>query len=138
MGRKYVRRVNELLRRKITLLLLEESKDPRLQDVSITGVEVNRDTSRADVYYSVLPPMVDGDESLSDMGVGSETKTQEQRRAEIQETLDGAVGWLMSKLAPQLRLRNIPKLTFIYDPSLAEGEHIESLLRQLQAGESDE
>lgn len=135
MGRKYMRRINELLRRKITLLLLEKSKDPRLNDVSITGVNVNRDTSRAEVYYSILPPMVAGDAALSDLGTGGGIEEQKQRREDIQETLDGAVGWLRGKLAPTLHLRHIPQLTFIYDPSLAEGAHIESLLRQLQAEE---
>ncbi len=133
MGRKYVRRINELLRRKITLLLLEKSKDSRLNDVSITGVQVNRDTSRAEVYYSILPPLVAGDEAFSDPDTGRER--EEQRKADIQEALDGAVGWLMGKLAPTLRLRHIPRLTFIYDPSLDEGAHIESLLKQLHAEE---
>ncbi|MEA3310409.1 MAG: ribosome-binding factor A [Chloroflexota bacterium] len=138
MGRKYIRRINELVRRKITLLLLEKSKDPRLNDVSITGVEVNRDTSRAEVYYSILPPMIAGDEALAILDEGERLEKQEQRQQEIQEVLDGASGWLMGKLAPTLRLRHIPRLTFVYDPSLDEGSHIESLLKQLQAEEVEE
>ncbi|HEY88774.1 MAG TPA: ribosome-binding factor A [Thermoflexia bacterium] len=138
MGRKYVRRINELLRRKITLLLLEESKDPRLNDVSITGVQVNRDTSRAEVYYSILPPLVAGDVALSDLGTGGGVKEQKQRKEDIQEILEGTVGWLRGKLAPTLHLRHIPKLTFIYDPSLAAGAHIDSLLKQLRAEEARE
>ncbi|MGC9356461.1 MAG: 30S ribosome-binding factor RbfA [Anaerolineae bacterium] len=117
MGKKYQRRVSNLIQRKITQLLLMESKDPRLAEVTITDVSVNRDTSRAEVYYSIIG--------------GPE------ERAEVQEALTGAAGWMRSELAPTLRLRNIPELIFIYDPSLAHGAHIEELLDQLREEEGD-
>ncbi|HOT93518.1 MAG TPA: 30S ribosome-binding factor RbfA [Anaerolineae bacterium] len=110
MGKKYMGRVGQLIRRKLTQLLLEESNDPRLANVTITDVVVNRDTSRAEVFYSII---------------GSADEI-----AEIQNVLDGAAGWLRSEMAPSLRLRNVPKLVFTYDPSLAQGARIEALLQQ--------
>ncbi len=118
MGKKYLGRVNQLLRRKITQLLLEESNDPRLTEVTITDVSTNRDTSRAEVFYSIIG-------SSEDI-------------AEIQKVLDGAAGWLRSAMAPTLRLRNLPKLVFIYDPSLAHGARIEELLQQLHGEKVDD
>jgi ribosome-binding factor A len=115
MGKKYLNRVNALVRRKLTLLLLEESNDPRLAGVSITDVSVNRDTSRAEVYYSII---------------GSSDEI-----ADIQVVLENAAGWLRAKLAPTLRLRNVPHLVFIYDPSLAHGDRIDALLQELTSGE---
>jgi len=115
MGKKYLGRVNQLLRRKITQLMLEESNDPRLAEVTITDVSTNRDTSRAEVFYSII-------------GTAEEI-------AEIQNALDGAAGWLRSAMAPTLRLRNIPKLVFTYDPSLAHGARIEALLQQFHEEE---
>ncbi|HHE72216.1 MAG TPA: 30S ribosome-binding factor RbfA [Chloroflexi bacterium] len=112
MGKKYLRRVNQLLQRKIAELLLEESNDPRFSAVTITDVSVNRDTTRAEVYFSII-------------GTPEEI-------AETQAALNHAAGWLRSKLAPTLRLRNIPQLIFIYDPSLAHGERIDALLHQFQ------
>jgi ribosome-binding factor A len=117
MGKKYLNRVNALVRRKLTLLLLEESNDPRLTEVTITDVSVNRDTSRAEIYYSII---------------GTSEKIDE-----IQDVLENAAGWLRAKLAPTLRLRNIPQLVFVYDPSLAHGDRIDALLQELaNEGES--
>ena len=118
MGKKYLGRVNQLLRRKITQLLLEESNDPRLAEVTITDVSTNRDTSRAEVFYSIIGTSED--------------------IAEIQEALDGAAGWLRSAMAPTLRLRNVPKLVFTYDPSLAHGARIEELLQQFHEDLDDD
>ena len=111
MGKKYLNRVNALVRRKLTQLMLEESNDPRLTEVSITDVSVNRDTSRAEVYYSIIGTPDD--------------------IADIQVVLENAAGWLRAKLAPTLRLRNVPHLVFMYDPSLAHGDRIDALLQEL-------
>lgn len=113
MGKKYLSRVGSLIRYHITRLLLESSNDERLQQVNITDVVVNRDTTRAEVFYSLL---------------GSA-----EERVEVQAALDKAAGWLRSELAPVLRLRNLPQLVFAFDPSLVQGERIEALLSQLQA-----
>ncbi len=112
MGKKYLKRVGNLIQRKVTQLLLMESKDPRLAEVTITDVTVNRDTSRAEVFYSII-----GDQ---------------EERQEVQAALDHAAGWMRAEMAPTLRLRNIPELVFTYDPSLAYGAHMEELLDRLQ------
>ena len=111
MGKKYQRRVNQLIQRKVTQLLVEQSNDPRLSQVTITDVSVNGDTTRAEVYFSII-----GDEN---------------EIAAVQQALNGAAGWLRNQMAPTLRLRNLPKLVFVYDPSLAHGARIEELLQQL-------
>jgi ribosome-binding factor A len=108
MSKKYAQRINQLIQRKVTQLLLEQSNDPRLSEVTITDVSVNRDTTRAEVYFSII-------------GTAEEI-------AAVHQALEGASGWLRSQMAPSLRLRNIPKLVFIYDPSLAHGARIEELL----------
>lgn len=110
MGKKYIGRVSEMIRQKLAQVILEESNDPRLAEITITGVEVNRDTTRAQVYYSLI-----GDA---------------EKKAEAQRMLEGAAGWLRSQIAPTLRLRNIPELVFVHDPSLEHGERIDALLEQ--------
>ena len=116
MGKKYLGRVSQLIRRKITQLLIEESNDPRLENVTITDVVVNRDTTRAEVFYSIIG-------SAEDIAV-------------TQTALDGAAGWLRSEMAPTLRLRNLPHLVFTYDPSLAHGARIEELLHELHVDDA--
>ena len=112
MGKKYSRRINQLIQRKVTQLLLEQSNDPRLAEVTITDASVNRDTTRAEIYFSII-------------GTAEEI-------AGAQQALNGAAGWLRKEMAPTLRLRNLPVLEFIYDPSLAHGARIEELLHQLK------
>jgi len=117
MGKKYMGRVSQLIRRKLTQLLIEESNDPRLESVTITDVVVNRDTTRAEVFYSIIG-------SAEDL-------------AATQIALDGAAGWLRNEMAPTMRLRNLPKLVFTYDPSLAHGARIEELLHELHVDGDD-
>jgi ribosome-binding factor A len=118
MGKKYMRRINQLIQRKVSQLLVEQSNDPRFSEVTITDVNVNRDTTRAEIYFSVI-------------GTGEEI-------AEIGTALNNASGWMRTQLAPTLRLRNIPQLVFIYDPSLAHGARIEALLQELSEDDSDD
>jgi ribosome-binding factor A len=118
MGKKYQRRVSDLIRTHLTDLLERKVNDPRLRMVTITDVVVTPDTLRADVHFSVLG--------------GAETQ------AEAQEGLEGAAGWMRRELGRRLRLRNTPELIFHYDPSLERGEHIASILDELGLGDDEE
>jgi ribosome-binding factor A len=111
MGKKYQRRVSDLIRTHLTDLLERKANDPRLQMVTITDVTVTLDVMRADVHFSVLG--------------GTEAQ------AEAQAGLESAAGWLRRELGRRLRLRNTPELAFHYDPSLERGEHIVSILDEL-------
>jgi ribosome-binding factor A len=111
MGKKYQRRVADMIRTHLTDLLERKSNDPRLQMITITDVTVTPDTVRADVHFSVLG--------------GNEAQ------AEAQAGLNSAAGWLRRELSQRLRLRNTPQLVFHYDPSLERGEHIASILDEL-------
>jgi len=115
VGKKYQRRVSDMIRIQLTTLLSRKVNDPRLQMVTITDVVVTPDAVRADVHYSVL-----GDA---------------EQRAEVQAGLESATGWMRRELGHNLRLRNTPELVFHYDPSLERGEHIVSLLDELGLGD---
>ncbi|MGD2105443.1 MAG: 30S ribosome-binding factor RbfA [Anaerolineae bacterium] len=117
MGRKYQRRVSELIHIRLSNLLERKTKDPRLTMVTITDVEVSPDVSRADVYFSA----VGGD----------------QTREEAKEGLKSAAGWLRRELGQQLRLRRTPELIFHYDHSLERGERISNILDELGLGDQD-
>ena len=51
LGNQILRSLNELLR--------FETKDPRLEFVSLTSVDLSRDLSVARVYFSILDPSAD-------------------------------------------------------------------------------
>ncbi len=117
MGKRYQRRVSELIHIRLSNLLERKIKDPRLHLVTITDVEVSPDASRADVYFSAPG----GDQSLE----------------EVQEGLDSAAGWLRRELGQHLRLRHTPELIFHYDRSVERGERISSILDELGLGDEE-
>ena len=117
MSKRYQRRVSGLIQTHLTDLLRRKVSDPRLRMVTITGVTITSDVSRANVHFSVLG----GDDV----------------RAEAQKGLDGAASWLRYELGQQLRLRNTPELVFRYDPSVEHGERIASILDELGFGDQD-
>jgi ribosome-binding factor A len=117
MGKKYQRRVSELVHIHLSNLLERKIKDPRLDMVTITDVVVTPDASRADVYYSAL---------------GGEEAQEDAR-----EGLESAAGYLRRELGRELRLRNIPELVFHYDRSVERGERISAILDELGLGDEE-
>lgn len=110
-GNKRPKRVADMIKNEIALLLLSKVKDPRLSNVSILTAEVTKDLRRAIVYYSVL-----GDE-------------QKVRKAA--EGLERAKGFMRSHLARELGMRVTPELVFKHDLSLARQEEMERLLKEI-------
>jgi ribosome-binding factor A len=114
MSKTYQRRVGDMIRNHLMDLLERKVNDPRLQMITITGVEVTADAARATVHFSVL----------------GDAETQ----AEAQHGLESAAGWMRRELGRRLRLRNTPQLVFHYDPSLEHGQHIAGILDELGLG----
>lgn len=90
-------------------------KDPRVGFITITGVKVSPDLSLAQVFYSML---------------GSD-----QQRAETQQGLDAARGFVRREVAKRVKLRVAPEVVFRFDKSLGEGEKIERLLKEVRTKE---
>lgn len=110
-------RVSEMIHGILTDLMQTQINDPRLEGVTITRVKVTPDTTRADIYYSVLGG--------------------EEARQTAQQGLDSAAGRLRREVGARTRLRNTPALVFHWDPSLEHGERIEQLLDELGFGQGD-
>lgn len=107
------RRVAEQIHRDLSLLLMREVRDPRLEDVTITEVRVSPDLLIARVFFTVLG--------------------EEEDRQEAKAGLGSAAGFLRTQLAQGLRLRNVPELIFELDRSAEYGQRIEDLLAQIAA-----
>ncbi len=93
----------------LSKILREESKDPRLQDVTITGVTMSQDLRTAKVYISIF----DGDKD------------------DVLEGLGRANAFLRRQVGQRVRLRHVPELFFSFDDSLEHGSRIDQLLSQL-------
>lgn len=104
-------RVAELLRGKLSELILFRVKDPRVKLASIAGVEVSGDLSHARVRVSVL---------------GAE----EERQAAV-EALQHAAGFLRSQVGKGLRLRVTPELTFVLDRGAEHSQRMTEILESL-------
>ncbi len=100
LGNQVLRTLNELLR--------FETKDPRLEGVSLSAVNLSRDLSVAQVYFSMLDPNADP--------------------ASVQQGLEKATGFLRSKLGRAIKVRHVPELRFEHDDSAAEGQRIADLI----------
>jgi ribosome-binding factor A len=119
MQGKRLDRVNQLIKEEISLLLQRELKDPRLGFVTVTDVVVSKDLRTGKVYVSVLG-------------------TDEQWQASL-AALESARGFIRNWLAPRLRMRAVPHLTFHADRSMAHAAHIQSVLERLrEAAPADE
>ena len=102
-------RVNELIKRELTMLLATGTKDPRLQDVIITDVDVSRDLTSAKVFFSV----------------------DDNMHKSVAHLLNKAGGFFRSSLSKSLDLRHTPSLSFIYDTAPNTGARMDDLLRKL-------
>jgi ribosome-binding factor A len=111
-ARRYPRtlRVNEVVRETLADHL-ERLGDPRLELVTITGVEVSADLRHATVFYAAL-----GDHD-----------------PEIAEGLKAAAPHLRSALGREVRLKYLPKLHFREDPAIEAGQRLEAILRDLNS-----
>ncbi len=103
------RRLGEQLREKLGYILLFEISDPRLDLVTITGVEVSIDRSFARIFVTC-----DGD-----------------RYEEVLEALASAKGRMRSLLARTLDWRVTPELDFRIDRSTDEAERIARALENV-------
>jgi ribosome-binding factor A len=109
------RAMGETVREIIARLLLEECADPRLDLVTVTGVDMSPDMTHANVFVAVH-----GDET---------------RVAEALAGLQSSKGRLRTMLGAAIRLRHVPELHFRIDPSIDEATRITgAILREHELG----
>ncbi len=105
VGMEIKREVNEILQKKV--------RDPRVQGVTITDVQMVGDLSMAKVYYTIM----------SDMA-------SDNQKAQI--GLEKATGTIKRELGRKLTLYKIPDLVFEKDQSIEYGNKIDQMLRALE------
>jgi ribosome-binding factor A len=108
-------RIAERIFEELSTLLIVEVADPRLKNVSITHVSVDRELAYAKIFVS----SIEGSKVSSD----------------ILEGLNHAKGFLRRKLAQLIPLRSFPQLRFFWDPIPERADHIDRLLDNLPGEE---
>jgi ribosome-binding factor A len=120
MPREFSRnqRLGNQLLRTLADLLRREVKDPRVQGVALTDVDLSRDLSVAQVFFSLLDPAEDPHDAL--------------------EGLQRATGFLRGRLGKALKVRHVPELRFAHDDSAEEGVRLSALIEHTVSAEDQD
>jgi len=113
MSTRRQKRVGDLIQEEISDMLQKKLEDPRLQQVTITGVEVSPDLRYARIWYSVLGGP--------------------QEMANAAAALKKASSLLRRELSSRITLRYMPELAFRFDDSWQRGARVDELLDHIAA-----
>jgi ribosome-binding factor A len=118
MPSRRVEKAAEAIRGVVSMAILAELKDPRVQDVTVTYVEVSPDLRHAKVHVSVM---------------GDETHQKLTLRG-----LQSAAGFLQAKIAERIEIRYTPKLSFLLDQGVKRSIEVAKILREVLPPEKDD
>ncbi|MFK8017415.1 MAG: 30S ribosome-binding factor RbfA [Gammaproteobacteria bacterium] len=109
-------RVAQAIHRVLAELFGRQARDERLQQVTVTHVDVSRDLGVAKIHYTVRDAEYHDD---------------------VAEALTSSTGFLRREVAHQVRLRTTPQLRFMRDESLERGERLTALIDEARARDRD-
>jgi ribosome-binding factor A len=111
MTSRRIQKAAEAIREVVSMAILTDLKDPRVQDVTVTYVEVSPDMRQAKVHVSVM---------------GDETKQNLSLRG-----LQNGAGFLQSKVAKRIDARYTPRLAFVLDLGVKRSIEISKILQSV-------
>lgn len=97
-------------------MLIRELSDPRLKQIYLTDVKVDKELAYADIFVSAVEGPA--------------------RSAEILAGLESASGFIRKTLAGRIDLRVFPRLRFHWDPTPENADRIEKVLAELREKEN--
>jgi ribosome-binding factor A len=103
-----MRRVDAAMRHVVGDAVAQDLQDPRVGFVTVTDVKTSADLRHARVYVSILGSPAEQEATL--------------------EGLRSAHGYLQSRIAAELHLKNTPELRFILDDTAEKAFRVEELL----------
>jgi len=107
-----LQRIADRIRLELSEMLIKEISDPRLHQIYLTDVKVDRELAYADIYVSAIE------------GVG--------RSKDVLAGLESASGFIKRNLASRVELRAFPRLRFHWDITPENADHIEKLLADIR------
>jgi ribosome-binding factor A len=111
MKHKRCDKVAETIHETISSILSRGLNDPRIGFVTIIAVDVTVDLRLAKVFFTVI-----GDDLA---------------KKNSEAGLNSAKGYIRRELGKVLSLRLLPEITFSYDHSQEYGNHIDTILREI-------
>jgi len=107
-----LQRIADRIRQELSEMLIREISDPRLKQIYVTDVKVDKELAYADIYVSAV-------EGVS-------------RSAEVLAGLESASGFIRKNLAARVELRTFPRLRFHWDMTPENADHVEKVLAELR------
>jgi ribosome-binding factor A len=118
MSSRRVLKAAEAVREVVSMAILADLKDPRIEGVTVTQVEVSPDMRQAKVFVSIM-----GDESAQRLCLHG---------------LQSAAGFLQQKIAKRIDTRYTPRLRFELDLGVKKSIAIARLLDEVLPAEEAE
>jgi len=110
MSSHRVDKVEQLIKKEISYILLHKLQDEDLGFITVTDVKVSADLKIAKIYLSVL---------------------QKERRDFVLNKINQRLGHIRSELAHRIRIKFVPELKFFIDDTLDYVEKIEGLINEI-------
>ena len=111
---KRIQRINQLIKKELSQIILREIEFPQGVLVTITRVETSPNLIESNVWISVLP---------------------EEKLKIILEILNKNIYFLQQKLNKRLTMRPIPRIKFLEERKTSEASRIEEILEELKKEE---
>jgi ribosome-binding factor A len=108
---KRIQRVNALIKRELSQLILKELDFPLDILVTLTRVETTSDLRDTNVWISIIP---------------------DEKNEKIIEILDKNIYFLQQKLNKRLKMRLLPKIKFLEEKKTKEASRVEEILERLK------
>ena len=118
MSTRRLLKAAEAVREVVSMAILTQVRDPRVQDVTVTSVDVARDMRSAQVAVSIMGSP--GERELALRG------------------LSNSAGFLQAKIAERIDTRYIPKLRFEMDQGVKHSLEIARVLDEVLPGSDHE
>src|ERR1051326_6160666 len=107
-----LQRIADRIRLEFSEMLIRELHDPRLHQIYVTDVKIDRELAYTDIYVSAI-------EGVS-------------RSKDVLAGLESASGFIRRNLSARVELRAFPNLRFHWDVTPENADHIEKLLAELR------
>ena len=118
MSSRRVLKVAEAVREVVAMAIITDLRDPRIENVTVTFVEVSADLRLAKVHVSVM---------------GDETKQNLSLRG-----LQNSAGYLQQKISNRVDLRYTPTLKFVLDRGIKNAFEVTRILEEVLPAERAE
>ena len=105
-----IARLQELIKKRVAMVLSRDLNDPRLLLVTVTRTELANDLSHCKVYWSTLE--------------------EDGGRRAVERGLEDAQGYVRREVARIMKTKVTPEIHFIFDQSIEGAERISRLIRE--------